>query len=96
MELPYNNLEETPRNRRLVIGVIVGIIVLLHIVLMSVIVANLVAIAPEVNRTLNDVNHMMPQMQRTLFDLGKMLPEIKQGLHVMRQLCDASPNCSYS
>lgn len=94
MELPYNNLEPEPRNR-LVIGIAVGMFVTLHIVLMSVLVSNLVAIAPEINHTLYDVNHMMPQMQTNLIELGRMLPEIKQGLHVMKQLCDATPDCSY-
>jgi predicted PurR-regulated permease PerM len=73
---------------------LLGSIVLFHIVMMGIVVATLTQIAPEVQRTLTDVNIILPEMRRSLLDLGQMLPEIKKGMSILQKLCTDSPNCS--
>lgn len=94
MEAPYINLDQPPARPRVVIGAGICIFVTLHIILMAVLVSNLVSIAPEVQTTLKDVKILVPQMHTTLVELGRMLPEIKTGMNVLKQLCDASSDCS--
>lgn len=94
MELPYRNLDQPPSRLRTLMGVGICIFVTLHIILMSVLVSNMVSIAPEVQTTLSEVKILVPQMHKTLVELGRMLPEIKTGMDILKQLCDASSDCS--
>lgn len=70
-----------------------GSFILLHLILMGVLVGTLAAVAPEIKTTLDDVKIMIPQMHKTLSELGVMIPEIRDGMHVLVQLCRASPDC---
>ena len=97
MQTEYDELNTRSVTRtRLCLYSAIGLFISLHIILMSVLVSKLVSIAPEVQTTLADVKVMVPEMRRTLLDLGKMMPDITSGMNVLEQLCNASPDCTYT
>lgn len=97
MQTEYDELNARSVTRtQWCIYVAIGLFISLHIILMSVLVSNLVSITPEVQTTLVDVKEMVPEMRRSLLELGKIIPEITSGMNVLKQLCNASPDCTYT
>ena len=87
-----NNEQIQTRTKIAICGL--GTFVCTHLLLMIILVANIAIIGPSVKATLSDVQIMMPEMRRTIVELGALLPEIKQGMNILSQLCDETPECT--
>lgn len=62
-------------------------LVVFQTVVLIAILCILIALAPEVARTLKDVQVVMPEMRLSIERMGRMVPEVDRGVRILDQAC---------
>ena len=62
-------------------------IVVFQTVVLVVILCILSSLAPDIARTLKDVQVVMPEMKLSVERLTRMVPEVNKGISILRRIC---------